>query len=86
MSEHWLTPGCLASQGKVERDVCYEPMKEALIQHFSDIPPEERYELKAKVSGIATSDALNLCRRNFRVLVPGAGLGRLAWDVANLGQ
>nr|VWP02404.1 Uncharacterized protein [Ganoderma boninense] len=29
-------------EGKVERDVCYEPMKEALIQHFSDIPPEER--------------------------------------------
>ncbi|EIN14663.1 N2227-domain-containing protein [Punctularia strigosozonata HHB-11173 SS5] len=24
-------------------------------------------------------------RRNFRVLVPGAGLGRLAWDVARLG-
>lgn len=24
-------------------------------------------------------------RRNFRVLVPGAGLGRLAWDVAHLG-
>ncbi|PIL29128.1 hypothetical protein GSI_09176 [Ganoderma sinense ZZ0214-1] len=52
-------------QGKAERDVCYEPMKEALIQHFSDIPLEER--------------------RNFRVLVPGAGLGRLAWDVASLG-
>ncbi|KAM5536767.1 hypothetical protein V8D89_009485 [Ganoderma adspersum] len=52
-------------EGKPERDVCYEPMKEALIQHFSDIPPEER--------------------GNFRVLVPGAGLGRLAWDVASLG-
>ena len=25
-------------------------------------------------------------RRNLRVLVPGAGLGRLAWDVANLGM
>jgi hypothetical protein len=25
-------------------------------------------------------------RSNFRVLVPGAGLGRLAWDVARLGQ
>ncbi|KAI1792488.1 N2227-domain-containing protein [Ganoderma leucocontextum] len=52
-------------EGKAERDVCYEPMKEALIQHFSDIPQEER--------------------GNFRVLVPGAGLGRLAWDVASLG-
>ncbi len=25
-------------------------------------------------------------RHNFRVLVPGAGLGRLAYDVANLGR
>ncbi|KAI0649903.1 N2227-domain-containing protein [Trametes meyenii] len=54
-----------SKEGKAERDLCYEPIKEALIQHFSDIPEEER--------------------RNFRVLVPGAGLGRLAWDVANLG-
>ncbi|KAI9064760.1 N2227-domain-containing protein [Trametes sanguinea] len=54
-----------SEEGKAERDVCYEPMKEALLQHFSDIPEEER--------------------RNFRVLVPGAGLGRLAWDVAKLG-
>ncbi|KAI0698982.1 N2227-domain-containing protein [Cerioporus squamosus] len=52
-------------EGKSERDLCYKPMKEALLQHFSDIPAEER--------------------RNFRALVPGAGLGRLAWDVANLG-
>ncbi|KAI0752760.1 N2227-domain-containing protein [Daedaleopsis nitida] len=52
-------------EGKAERDVCYEPIKEALLRHFDDIPPEER--------------------RNFRVLVPGAGLGRLAWDVASLG-
>ncbi|KAI0705395.1 N2227-domain-containing protein [Earliella scabrosa] len=52
-------------EGKVERDACYEPIKQALLQHFHDIPPEER--------------------GNFRVLVPGAGLGRLAWDVANLG-
>ncbi|KAI0634305.1 N2227-domain-containing protein [Trametes polyzona] len=52
-------------EGKAERDACYEPMKEALLQHFSDIPEQER--------------------GNFRVLVPGAGLGRLAWDVAKLG-
>ncbi|KAH9903376.1 N2227-domain-containing protein [Cubamyces lactineus] len=54
-----------SEEGKAERDACYEPMKEALLEHFSDIPEEER--------------------RNFRVLVPGAGLGRLAWDVAKLG-
>lgn len=28
--------------GKGERDVRYEPIKEALIEHFSDIPQEER--------------------------------------------
>ena len=27
-----------------------------------------------------------LARHNFRVLVPGAGLGRLAWDVAAMGM
>ncbi|KAI0827350.1 N2227-domain-containing protein [Trametes gibbosa] len=54
-----------SEEGREERDLCYEPMKEALVQHFSDIPEAER--------------------RNFRVLVPGAGLGRLAWDIANLG-
>jgi len=40
-------------------------MKDALVEHFSDIPPEERGD--------------------FRVLVPGVGLGRLAFDVAMLG-
>ncbi|THH19544.1 hypothetical protein EW146_g1640 [Bondarzewia mesenterica] len=53
-----------SDEGKEEREVCYSPMKDALVQHFSDIPIEERY--------------------NFRVLVPGAGLGRLAYDVAKL--
>ncbi|KAH9077810.1 N2227-domain-containing protein [Lactarius deliciosus] len=48
-----------------KREASYQPMKDALLAHFSDIPTEERH--------------------NFRVLVPGAGLGRLAYDVANLG-
>ncbi|KAK7678716.1 hypothetical protein QCA50_018298 [Cerrena zonata] len=54
-----------SEEGKVERDVCYEPMKDALIKHFQNIPTAERGKL--------------------RVLVPGAGLGRLAWDIANMG-
>ncbi|KAH9829226.1 N2227-domain-containing protein [Rhodofomes roseus] len=54
-----------SEEGRAEREVCYAPMREALLQHFSDIPPAERH--------------------NLRVLVPGAGLGRLAWDIANLG-
>jgi carnosine N-methyltransferase len=54
-----------SEEGKEERDTCYGPMKDALLEHYSDIPFEER--------------------RNLRVLVPGAGLGRLAYDVATLG-
>jgi hypothetical protein len=29
-------------QGKEERDACYEPIKEALVKHFEDIPEDER--------------------------------------------
>ncbi|EMD36969.1 hypothetical protein CERSUDRAFT_106004 [Gelatoporia subvermispora B] len=52
-------------EGEAEREASYKPMKDALLEHFKDIPVEER--------------------GNLRVLVPGAGLGRLAWDVAKLG-
>ncbi|KAH9045932.1 N2227-domain-containing protein [Lactarius hengduanensis] len=54
-----------SEEGKEEREASYQPIKDALLAHFSDIPTEERH--------------------NFHVLVPGAGLGRLAYDVANLG-
>ncbi|KAN0094426.1 N2227-like domain containing protein [Tylopilus felleus] len=51
-----------SEDGKAERDLCYEPMKKALEEHFEGRD-----------------------RRTIRVLVPGAGLGRLAYDVAKLG-
>lgn len=54
-----------SEEGREEREASYQPIKEALLAHFSDVPMEERH--------------------NFRVLVPGAGLGRLAYDVAKLG-
>ncbi|KAI0703013.1 N2227-domain-containing protein [Cytidiella melzeri] len=54
-----------SEEGKAERDVCYKPMVDALLENFKDIPQKERSKL--------------------RVLVPGAGLCRLAWDVANQG-
>ncbi|KIP05611.1 hypothetical protein PHLGIDRAFT_24983 [Phlebiopsis gigantea 11061_1 CR5-6] len=54
-----------SEEGRVERDVCYEPMKDALLAHFAHVPGADRSKL--------------------RVLVPGAGLCRLAWDIANLG-
>lgn len=30
-------------QGKAERDLCYEPMKEALLKHFESVSMDERY-------------------------------------------
>ncbi|KZT00712.1 N2227-domain-containing protein [Laetiporus sulphureus 93-53] len=54
-----------SEEGKPERELCYAPMREALLQHFSGVSQEDR--------------------KNLRVLIPGAGLGRLAWDVAYLG-
>jgi len=32
----------LFSKGKSERDACYEPMKEALLDYFKDVKPEDR--------------------------------------------
>ncbi|KAJ7075566.1 N2227-domain-containing protein [Mycena belliarum] len=52
-------------EGRVEREACYTPMKDALLLHFAHVAPTERGRV--------------------RVLIPGAGLGRLAHDVAALG-
>ncbi|TFK28276.1 N2227-domain-containing protein [Coprinopsis marcescibilis] len=55
-----------SEEGLSEREHCYKPMTDALVEYFSHAQmPDDRSKL--------------------RVLVPGAGLGRLAWDVANLG-
>jgi carnosine N-methyltransferase len=34
-----------SAEGSAERETCYQPMKDALVTHFADIPPEERYGL-----------------------------------------
>lgn len=73
-------------KGKLERDASYGPMVAALLDHFSDIPREERWEHGLCSSPRVNADADALHRSNFRVLVPGAGLGRMAWDIANLGE
>ena len=54
----------------------------ALCRHTSG--REVRRRATARVSPPSLTNRLQR-RRNLRVLVPGAGLGRLAWDVANLG-
>ena len=60
-------------------------MKEALLAHFSDIPMEERY-VPSRVGPPTLCSSEARFRHNFRVLVPGAGLGRLAYEVAKLGE
>ncbi len=42
-----------------------QPIKQALLRHFSDYEDEDKYLV--------------------RVLLPGAGLGRLTYDIAKLG-
>ncbi|KZV96043.1 N2227-domain-containing protein [Exidia glandulosa HHB12029] len=54
-----------SDEGKPERDQCYKPMLDALLERYKDVPDSERGDI--------------------RVLVPGAGLARLAFDVAKLG-
>ena len=75
----------ILGKGREEREASYLPIKEALLAHFSDIPMEERY---VRVGSLALCSSFSQAwfRHNFRVLVPGAGLGRLAYDVANLGK
>lgn len=70
-------------QGKEEREASYRPIRDALLGHFSDIPMVERYDVFPS-SQIEPSQTMH--RHNFRVLVPGTGLGRLAYDVAQLGM
>ncbi|TEB32801.1 N2227-domain-containing protein [Coprinellus micaceus] len=52
-----------SKEGAVERDQCYKPLVDALLEFYPNVEG----------------------RSDIRVLVPGAGLGRLAWDIANLG-
>ncbi|EJU01374.1 N2227-domain-containing protein [Dacryopinax primogenitus] len=54
-----------SAEGKKERDEQYEPILQALEEHFKDIPEDGRSDIQ--------------------VLVPGAGLGRLTWEVVNRG-
>ena len=71
-------------QGKQERELCYKPMKDALIEYFAAVAPEARSSSQFCREVIASDD--HPIRRTLRVLVPGAGLGRLAYDVAKLGM
>lgn len=58
-------------------------MKSALCSYFKHTPVDQRYIIYL----VPWKFTLMVpYRGKLRVLVPGAGLGRLAWDVASLGM
>ena len=57
-------------------------MIDALTKHFSHVPPDERFVPPQNSLSVLTPTH----RGNVRVLVPGAGLGRLAYDITKLGK
>ncbi|CAG8521620.1 3339_t:CDS:2 [Acaulospora colombiana] len=58
-----------SSEGKPERDATYKPLLEALIDHYKDVPIEKSINFK--------TTKLLIHRPSIKVLVPGAGLGRV---------
>ena len=64
-------------EGKEERDKIFKP----ILDHLSKIPPQDR-----QVSPFFTSLQLLTPWQNMHVLVPGSGLGRLAWEISELGS
>jgi hypothetical protein len=63
-------------------------MKDALIEYFAAVPLEARsFPTFVKEFFLHLTTILYvIIRRKLRVLVPGAGLGRLAYEVAKLGM
>ena len=59
-------------------------MIDALTEHFSDVPLDERF-VPSRNSPFCF-ELTHTHRGTVRVLVPGAGLGRLSYDIAKLGR
>lgn len=64
--------------GKEERDMCYAPILKELDRLYPKISDNND-------SGLDTTGKSNSVRNKIKILVPGAGLGRLAFDIANNG-
>jgi hypothetical protein len=60
-------------------------MKDALEQHFANVSSEAR-SIASCLSTLVLALTPLSSRRKLKVLVPGAGLGRLAYDVAKMGM
>merc|ERR1719414_822405 len=64
--------------GKEEREMCYAPILKELDRLYPKISDNND-------SGLDTTGKSNSVRNKIKILVPGAGLGRLAFDIANNG-
>ena len=61
--------------GKEEREMCYAPILKELDRLYPKISDNND-------SGLDTTGKSNSVRNKIKILVPGAGLGRLAFDIA----
>ena len=64
--------------GKDERDMCYAP----ILKELENLYPSDK---AVDDSGIDRTNTSPADRSNVKILVPGAGLGRLAYDIARRG-
>lgn len=64
--------------GKEEREMCYAPILKELDRLYPKIRDNND-------SGLDTTGKSNSVRNKIKILVPGAGLGRLTFDIANDG-
>ncbi len=77
-------------QGQTERDTAYLPILDALERRYTGLGAEQRCVAALTRKGAARRTTDDAACRNLRaglkVLVPGAGLGRLAWEVVRAGM
>lgn len=89
-----------SAAGNVEREACYAPCLDALKRYFpesnrvldeieAEKEEEEEEELELENQNTSSSTRMRRWRKGregVRVLVPGCGLGRLAMEIAALGE
>eukprot|EP00126_Sphaerothecum_destruens_P002238 Sdes_comp15676_c0_seq1m4697 len=68
-------------EGAPERDVCYRPIVEEIVRRFGKVPWPGKHGGR-RFSG---PSCRFLPRRDIQILVPGSGLGRLAYEIAREG-
>ena len=74
-----LRPGIAGDLGRVRESLKH------FVRDWSDEGRVEREKIFAPILDVLREHEPG-ARRDMRVLVPGAGLGRLAWDISELGE